>query len=65
LWLFNPFLNFSERDLLALDESALTLKDYSDMREVNRVLLTQFLIDLNADNMQEAAAKFSEISQIT
>ncbi len=64
LWLFNPYLNFSKRQSMALDESALTIKDYSDMREINRVVLTQFLIDFAETNIQDAAAKFSEISEV-
>lgn len=40
MWLFNPFLKFSQRKNMVLDESSLTVKDYQDMRELNRVLLT-------------------------
>ena len=40
IWLFNPFLKFSQRKNMVLDESSLTVKDYQDMRELNRVLLT-------------------------
>jgi len=40
MWLFNPFLKFSQRQNIVLDESSLTVKDYNDMRELNRVLLT-------------------------
>jgi hypothetical protein len=50
---------------MALEESALTLRDYQDMREINRVLLTQFLIDIAETNIQEAAYKFSETSEVS
>lgn len=65
LWLFNPYLHFSKRNTMALEESALTLRDYQDMREINRVLLTQFLIDIAETNIQEAAYKFSETSEVS
>ena len=32
MWLFNPFLKFSQRKNMVLDESSLTVKDYQDMR---------------------------------
>lgn len=43
LWLFNPQMEFCKRINFVLDDSCLSLEDYSLMRFYNRYILTVFL----------------------
>ena len=43
LWIFDPFVNFKQRQNFVLDDSSLTLDDYNQMRQINRTLLTFFM----------------------
>ena len=43
VWLFNPFTNFNLRPGFVLEDSSLSIEDYSQMRYINRNLLTVFL----------------------
>jgi hypothetical protein len=43
LWLFDPFMKFSEREMFIVEDSSLSVTDIDDMRTVNRILLTSYL----------------------
>jgi len=58
LWLFNPYLNFSQRENFKLTESELTLQDYQGMRRLNRALLTGFLKECQDTSVAEAVQVF-------
>lgn len=58
LWLFNPYLNFSQRQNFKLSESELTLQDYQEMRRLNRALLTGFLKECQDTSVAEAVQVF-------
>jgi len=60
LWIFDPYINFKDRKNFVLDDSSLTLADYSQMRLINRTLLTFFMQDINECGIEEAVKKFSE-----
>lgn len=60
LWLFNPYINFSERQGFRLEESVLSLQDYQQMRNLNRALLTGFLKETQDTSVAEAAQVFQD-----
>lgn len=64
LWIFDPYINFKDRQNFELDDSSLTLADYSQMRLINRTLLTFFIQDINECGIEEAVKKFSETTQL-
>ena len=64
MWLFNPFYKFSDRPNFVLDDSSLTLDDYSSMRYMNRNLLTQFLKSAITAGLSSASLSFSELAVI-
>lgn len=64
LWIFDPYINFKDRQNFELDDSSLTLADYSQMRLINRTLLTFFMQDINECGIEEAVKKFSETTQL-
>ena len=61
LWLFNPFVHFEDRPGFKLEDGSLSVEDYSQMRYVNRHLLTKFLSDRQDNGIVMAAVNFSEV----
>jgi hypothetical protein len=55
LWLFNPYLHFNQRPGFALDDSCLSFEDYSQMRYLNRTLLSAFLSDVQSLGISDAS----------
>ena len=59
LWLFNPFYKFSDRAHFTLEDSSLSLDDYSSMRYMNRNLLTQYLQECQNSGVKAAGTVFA------
>ena len=64
-WLFDPYCQFKSRKDFVLDDSSLTLDDYSQMRYLNRKFLTKFLSDLQMEGIATACRNFEELQSIT
>jgi hypothetical protein len=61
LWLFNPFTHFDQRQDFVLQDSSLSLADYSQMRYINRHLLTHFMSNRLEKGIVQASVSFSEV----
>jgi hypothetical protein len=64
LWIFDPYINFKQRQNFVLDDSSLTLDDYYRMRQINRSLLTFFMQDVSESGIEEAVKRFNETIQL-
>jgi len=61
LWLFNPFTHFDKRADFVLQDSSLSLGDYSQMRYINRHLLTHFMSNRLEKGIVLASVSFNEV----
>ena len=52
LWLFDPYMQFHERPDFVVDEGSLSIDDYTEMKLLNRMLMTTFLSELQASDIK-------------
>lgn len=63
LWLFDPFMKFRERDQSSIEES-LTLDDINDMRQLNRILLSDYFNILQQNGSMSGSTYEQSVQQM-